>query len=112
MNQGIRTVVYPAKDMGRAKAMFAKFLGVEPYVDSPYYVGFKVGDLDIGLDPNGHKDGMTTYYAVDNIQQSLQSLLDAGGQILEQVRDVGGGRQIASVRDADGNLIGILHDQG
>jgi hypothetical protein len=28
----------------------------------------------------------------------------------EDVRDVGGGRLIASAKDADGNLIGILQD--
>ena len=57
MNQGIKTIIYPAKDIARAKALFSRLLGVEPFIDSPYYVGFKVGDQDIGLDPNGHKSG-------------------------------------------------------
>jgi hypothetical protein len=30
--------------------------------------------------------------------------------VSEDVKDVGGGRQIASVKDADGNLIGLLQD--
>ncbi len=110
MNQGIRTVIYPVTDLSQAKAMFHQLLGVEPYMDSPYYVGFKVGDQDIGLDPNTHKEGMTAYYHVDNIQQSLQSLLDAGAQIQQEVKDVGGGRLIASVRDAAGSIIGLLQD--
>ena len=110
MNKGIRTVVYPVTDLARAKAIFHKLLGVEPYADSPYYVGFRVGDQDIGLDPNGHKAGMTAYYHVDDIKQSLQSLLDAGSQILQEIKDVGGGRLIASVRDADGNIIGLVQD--
>lgn len=110
MNQGIKTIVYPVKDIAQAKAFFSKLLGVEPYADSPYYVGFKVADQDIGLDPNGHKHGMTPYYAVDDIQQSLQSLLDADAQLVQEIKEVGGGRQIASVRDADGNIIGILSD--
>ncbi|MCA1554498.1 MAG: glyoxalase, partial [Chloroflexi bacterium] len=91
----------------RAKTQFQKLLGVEPYADQPYYVGFKVGDQDIGLDPNGHKAGVTAYYEVDNIQQSLQSLLDAGAQIQQAIKDVGGGKLIAIVRDPDGNLIGL-----
>lgn len=110
MNQGIRTVIYPVSDLPQARAVFSKFLGVEPYVDSPYYVGFKVGDLDIGLDPNSHKAGMTPYYHVDDIKQSLQFLMDAGSQIVEEIKDVGGGRLIGSVRDADGNMIGLLQD--
>ncbi len=110
MNQGIKTVIYPVSDLGTAKAMFSQLLGVEPYVDSPFYVGFKTGDQDIGLDPNLHKAGMTVYYGVDDIRQSLQSLLDAGSQILQPVQDVGGGRLIASVKDIDGNIIGLLQD--
>jgi predicted enzyme related to lactoylglutathione lyase len=110
MNKGIRTVVYPVTDLARAKALFSTFLGIEPNADSPYYVGYKVGDQDIGLDPNGHKAGMTAYYQVDNIKQSVQALLGAGAQILQEVHDVGGGRLIASVKDADGNIIGLLQD--
>ena len=79
-------------------------------MDQPYYVGFKVGDQDIGLDPNGHKAGMTAYYHVDDIKQGLQSLLDAGSQILQEIKDVGGGRLIASVREPDGNIIGLVQD--
>jgi predicted enzyme related to lactoylglutathione lyase len=107
MNQGIKTVIYPVTDLAQAKATFQAFLGAEPNADSPYYVGFKVGDMDIGLDPNGHKAGMTAYYAVDDIKQSLQLLLDAGAQIEQQIKDIGGGGLIASVRDASGNIIGL-----
>ena len=110
MNQGVRTIIYPVKDLARAKMQFRTLLGIEPYADQPYYVGFKVGNQDIGLDPNGHEAGMTAYYQVDDIKQSLQSLLDAGSQILQAIKDVGGGRLIASVRDADGNIIGLIQD--
>ena len=90
MNQGIKTVIYPAKDIARAKALFSRLLGVEPFIDSPYYVGFKVGDQDIGLDPRGHKSGPVGYYHVSSIEESLQSLLDAGAQTEQKVRDVRG----------------------
>jgi len=113
MNQGIRTIIYPVKDMAQAKTLFSKLLGVEPLYDEPYYVGYKVGDQDIGLDPNGHKQGMTgpiAYYHVDDIQKCLQSLLGAGAQVQQAVRDVGGGRLIATVKDPDNNIIGIIQD--
>ena len=108
MNQGIRTVIYPVKDIGRGKALFSNLLGVAPYADTAYYVGFRVGDQEIGLDPNGHKAGMTAYYHVDDIKKSLQLLLDAGAQVEQQVKDVGGGKLIASVKDADGNIVGLI----
>ena len=90
MNQGIR-IIYPVTDLARAKAMFSKLLGVEPTVDSAYYVGCKVEGQEIGLDPNGHKEGMTPYYPVVDIKQRLQSLVEGGAQILQEVKDIGGG---------------------
>lgn len=108
MNQGVRSIIYPVKDMARAKTLFRTLLGVEPYSDDPSYVGFLVGEQHIGLDPNGHKAGMTVYYQVDDIKQGLQSLLDAGSQILQEIKDVGGGGLIASVRDPEGNIIGLI----
>jgi len=108
MNQGVRTIIYPVKDIARAKTLYRTLLGVEPYTDQAYYVGFRVGDQEIGLDPNGHKTGTTGYYHVDDIKQSLQSLLDSGAQVQQQIKDVGGGRLIAIVKDADGNIIGLL----
>jgi hypothetical protein len=46
MNQGIRTVIYPVKDIAQAKTLYSKLLGREPYMDEAYYVGFKVGDQE------------------------------------------------------------------
>lgn len=56
MNQGIKTIIYPVKDLAHAKTLFSKLLGIEPYVEGVYYVGFRVGDQEIGLDPNGQHD--------------------------------------------------------
>ncbi|MGH7629230.1 MAG: VOC family protein [Gemmatimonadales bacterium] len=111
MNQGIRTFIYPVKDIARAKTLYSTLLGVEPYVDEAYYVGFRVGDQEIGLDPNGHNQGMTGpvgYWHVDDIKKSLQLLLDAGAHAQQEVKDVGGGKLIASVKDADSNAIGLV----
>jgi predicted enzyme related to lactoylglutathione lyase len=111
MNQGVRTIIYPVKDMARAKMQFRTLLGVDPYGDQPYYIGFKVGNQDIGLVPNAPEPGMTAFYHVDDIKQSLQSLMEVGSQILREIQDVGGGRLVASVKDSDGNIIGLIQDQ-
>ncbi len=113
MNPNVRTIVYPVRDLGKAKALFSALLGVKPYADEPYYVGFRVDGQEIGLDPNGHKNGMTMpvdYYHVEDIQKSLQGLLETGAQVHQEVKDVGSGRLIAIAKDADGNLIGLLQD--
>ncbi len=111
MNQGVKSIIYTVKDMARAKSQFRTLLGVEPYGDQPYYIGFKVGDQDIGLVPNSPEGGTAAFYHVDDIQQSIQSLVDSGSKVLREAKDVGGGRLVASVRDPDGNIIGLVQDR-
>lgn len=113
MTAGLKTVIYPVKDIAKAKALFTALLGVEPYVDEPYYVGFKDAGQDVGLDPSGHSKGMTgpvPYWHVDDIKKTLSDLLSAGAETLQDVQDVGGGRLIASVKDAEDNQVGLIQD--
>ena len=111
MNEGIKTLVVPVKDLAKAKTLYSTLLGVEPYADQAWYVGFRLGGLEVGLDPNGHRQGMTgpvAYSYVDDMNSTLQSLLDAGAVADQDVKDVGGGMLRASVTDADGNVIGLI----
>ena len=111
MSQGVQLIVFPVKDIARAKTLYGTLLGAEPYADAPYYVGFKVGYQEIGLDPNGHRQGLTgpiPYWEVDEVKSSLQSLLDAGAEVQQGVKDVGGGKLVAIAKDTDGNLIGLM----
>jgi predicted enzyme related to lactoylglutathione lyase len=108
MNQGIRTIIYPVKDAGLARGLFGHLLGSEPYVDQPYYVGFRAGEQEIGLLPNGHATGMSgplAYFHVDDIKKVLEALVKEGAQIQQPVKDVGAGKLVASVKDADGNSL-------
>jgi predicted enzyme related to lactoylglutathione lyase len=111
MTEGVKTIIYPVTDLAKAKTLYGKLVGVEPYMDEVYYVGFNVEGQDIGLDPNGHQQGMkgpVGYWHVDDIEERLQALLDAGAEAQQEVKDVGGGKLIASVKDADGNVIGLI----
>jgi len=110
MNKGIKTIIYPVKDMTKSKTLFRKLLGVEPYSDQPYYIGFKIADQDIGLVPNSPEAAMTAFYHVDDIKNSLQILIDAGAEIIQDIKNVGGGRLIASVKDKDSNIIGLIQN--
>ena len=110
MIQAIKLSVYPVTDLARAKALYTTMLGVAPYADSPYYVGFKVGDHEVGLDPNAHRRGITgplDYWQVVDIKQTVAAFVDAGATLQEDARDVGGGMLVATIKDADGNLIGL-----
>jgi predicted enzyme related to lactoylglutathione lyase len=105
MAQNIKLIVYPVKDLEAAKTFYGKFLGVEPYADSPYYVGYKQGDLEVGLDPNGQE--VVSYIEVADIKSCLQTLMDAGATIHQDIKDVGGGLLIAQIKDTDGNVLGL-----
>lgn len=52
--------------------------------------------------------GPVGYWHVDDIKKSLQALLDAGAVAQQEIKDVGGGKLIASVKDTDGNVIGLI----
>jgi predicted enzyme related to lactoylglutathione lyase len=111
MTEGVKTIIYPVKDLAKAKTLYSKLLGVQPYMDEAYYIGFNIEGQDVGLDPNGHRQGMTGpvgYWHVEDIKESLKALLDAGAEAHQEVKDVGGGKLIASVKDADGNVIGLI----
>jgi predicted enzyme related to lactoylglutathione lyase len=111
MTEGVKTIMYPVKDLAKAKALYSALVGVQPEMDQPYYVGWKVAGQDIGLDPNGHEQGLTgpvAYWHVDDIQQTLNALGAADAEAKQAVKDVGRGKLIASVTDADGNVIGLV----
>jgi predicted enzyme related to lactoylglutathione lyase len=52
--------------------------------------------------------GPVGYISVDDIKESLQSLLELGAQVQQDVKDVGGGKLTAVVTDANGNPIGLI----
>jgi predicted enzyme related to lactoylglutathione lyase len=110
MTEGVKTIIYPVQDLDKAKALFNELLGVEPQLDEPYYVQWNVDGQAIGLDPGGHKKGMTGpvgYHHVKDIKATLQALVDGGAETQQNIKDVGGGRLVASVT-VDGNTIGLL----
>jgi len=109
MKSGISTVIYPTQDLAAAKKLFGELLGVEPYLDQPYYVGFRVDGREIGLDPHGHAEtGPVAYYEVSDMTEAVKTAIAAGAAELKPAADVGGGKLIATVKDTTGNVIGLV----
>jgi catechol 2,3-dioxygenase-like lactoylglutathione lyase family enzyme len=111
---GLRTVVYRVRDLAKAKTWYAEALGIQPYFDQPFYVGFNVGGFELGLDPGTGK--MTTgntlipYWGVDDIRETLAHLLAIGATRISDVQDVGGDILVATVEDPFGNFLGIIQN--
>jgi predicted enzyme related to lactoylglutathione lyase len=103
-------IIYPAADIARTKSFFTDVLGGEPYVDSPYYVGFKAGEIEIGLVPKAAQPGITgalAYVTVTDIKSALANLRAAGAETVQDVTDVANGLLVASVKTPDGTPIGL-----
>src|SRR5215831_809928 len=92
MDQAMKLLVFPVKDVAKAKALYGELLGVDPYADAPYYVGFCTGDLEIGLDPRGKTAGPLAYWEVDDIRKRLKELRRARHRRHRRPRPRVGGR--------------------
>ena len=102
-------IVFPVSDIGQATATYTAVLGVEPYFESPYYVGFRTDNGEIGLDPHGKSNGPLPYWDVADLAAAISKLTATGATVAHQPQDVGGGLTIAVLADADGNPIGLRH---
>jgi len=114
MIQGLRTAVYKVADLEKAKLWYSDVLGIEPYFDEPFYVGYNVGGYELGLDPD--LDGVTTgnstgiYWGVADAKVSFAELTAKGAEVDTAPHDVGGGIIVASVLDPFGNVFGIIEN--
>ena len=114
MFQGLRTVIYHVDDLDKAKAWYAEVLGVTPYFDEPFYVGFNVGGFELGLDPDlkGVTKGsnVVAYWGVKDIDVAYKRVLKLGAQQQTEVQEVGGGIRVGTVTDPFGNVVGIIEN--
>lgn len=113
MFTGLRSIIYPSSDLEADKKFWEKITGIKPYFDQPYYVGFDVNGSELGLDPNAAKEGISqpvTYWHVANTVEARKQLLAGGATINTEAKDVGGGMMMATFKDPNGSIFGIIDD--
>jgi predicted enzyme related to lactoylglutathione lyase len=106
-------VLHPVSDLAGAKAVYAALLGVARQTESDGYVLRGRGPAD-RLVPGGGPQGMISpvaYWHVSDIEAKLAEVAAAGASVKDPVRDVGGGRLVATFSDPDGNVLGLLQDR-
>jgi catechol 2,3-dioxygenase-like lactoylglutathione lyase family enzyme len=110
MIQGLRTISYPVNDLAKAKGWFTEVLGMAPYFDQPFYVGFAVGGFELGLVPDGEPgtQGCVAFWGVDNIEGEVARIISLGATLHSAIQDVGEGIKVAEVKDPFGNLFGLI----
>ena len=110
---GLRTAIYHAPDLDKAKAWYSSVLGIRPYFDQPFYVGFSVGGFELGLDPHSRSSGaggVTVYWGVGDVSAALERLISLGATQHTAVQDVGEGIRVATVLDPFKNVLGIIEN--
>lgn len=108
MLQGLRTVIYHVSDLKAATDWYAAVTGAPAYFNEPFYVGFNVGGYELGLLPDG--DGVATYWGTADIRAEYARLVALGAQPVEEIKDVGDGIFVATLRDPFGNVVGIIEN--
>jgi predicted enzyme related to lactoylglutathione lyase len=115
MFQGLRTVIYHVGDLDRAKEWYGVVLGIRPYFDESFYVGFDVGGFELGLQPDEPgapraSTGVVAYWGVDDADAAFGRLLELGATGHSGVQDVGDGIRVATVLDPYGNMLGVIEN--
>jgi predicted enzyme related to lactoylglutathione lyase len=115
MFQGLRSAIYNAPDLERAKAWYSQVLGIDPYFAEPFYVGFNVGGYELGLNPDPGESlrglgGAVAYWGVADAAATHERLVGLGAESLGPVQDVGGGIKVAVLKDPFGNALGIIEN--
>lgn len=109
---GLRTVVYPVVDVTASTAWFTRVLGIKPYFEQPFYVGYNLGGYELGLDPDGDPEtGPLTYWGVADVDVALAHLLECGAARHKDVEDVGDGIRVAAVIEPSGSVLGIIENR-
>jgi predicted enzyme related to lactoylglutathione lyase len=82
----------------------------QPYADSPYYVGFRTGEVEIGLAPSAAQHdatGAIAYVDVADIKSAVASLVANGAEKVQDVTDVANGLLTAIVKNPNGTPVGL-----
>ena len=102
-------------DINAAKEWYTIVLGVEPYFDQPFYVGYNVAGYELGLHPEPKSgkvkiNNLLAYWGVDDVDAAFDELISQGATEIEEPMDVGEGIIVASVKDPWGNAFGIIYN--
>ena len=108
---GLRTLIYPSADLDKDKQWWKEILGVEPYFDQPFYVGFDVEGYELGLDSNASlEDGPRTYFGVDDVQKAVDIFVKNGCTVYEKPTETGDSIVVATVKRPNGQFVGLIYN--
>jgi catechol 2,3-dioxygenase-like lactoylglutathione lyase family enzyme len=127
MLAGLTTVAFYTPDMAATKRWYTEVLGVAPYLDTPDYMEFRIGDHqhELGFVNSVHAGtelamtpapdttgpaGALVYWHVGDVQAALDRLVELGAKPHDMPHDRGEGFITASVIDPWGNILGLMYN--
>ncbi|MGN9838672.1 VOC family protein [Nonomuraea sp. H19] len=127
MLRGLTTVCFYASDFEAAKRWYTEALGVAPYLDTPDYMEFRIGDYqhELGFVHSSHAQtelamtpapdtvgpaGALVFWHVNDVPAALARLVAMGAKEHDSPRDRGEGFITASVIDPWGNILGLMYN--
>jgi predicted enzyme related to lactoylglutathione lyase len=112
MIKGLRTALYPAPDLPKAKAWYELVFQRKPYFDQPFYVGFEIGGFELGLVPDAPPgaSGAKALWGGDDIDAEVARLRSDGVNVAVTVQDVGDGIKVIDITDPFGNVVGLIQN--
>ena len=122
MLKGLTTTSFYATDLDEASAWYTNLFGIEPYFVVPNgYIEFRIGDyahefgiVNAAYANPGQLDapaGAVTYWAVDDVETALATLLEKGATLYQPIITRGEGYLTAAVVDPFGNILGVMYNQ-
>ena len=124
--RGFATISYWADDVPAAAAWYTELLGVAPYFNRSgpdgvlAYAEFRIGDhqAELGLVSRafappglpGAPGGAVMYWHVDDLEGTVERLLELGATEFQPITARGEGFVTAAVVDPFGNVLGVMYN--
>ena len=129
--KGIRTIIFPTRDLQASITAWTQVLGKAPAYQGPDLAVFLDGANEVGLSQVPWVDHPLVFWKVEDIEEAHRALVASGAKAMGEI--AGGslaelgtapvangdpttgivdvpGRRIAALQVADGTLIGILQE--
>ena len=108
----LETVIVFTARMEELADFYGRGLAIGPFERSPGHLGCQLGPVYFGFDQveetaESSRSGITIWFTVDDLERTYERLLQLGGQSVSPPTEKPWGATLASVRDPDGNLLGL-----
>jgi predicted enzyme related to lactoylglutathione lyase len=128
MLRGLTTTAFYSPDFEATKRWYTELFGIPPYMDTPAYMEWRIGDYQhefgvihskyagspLAMTPDpatiGRPAGAIVYWHVEDVPAAQARLVDMGATAHDAPHDRGTGFITASVIDPWGNVLGLMYN--